>query len=73
LAADQRFFIAFARIWGTNSRPEATRLQLTTNPHPLAKYRANATLENIPEFQKAFQCKPGDPMVRPPAQQCRLW
>jgi putative endopeptidase len=71
--ADQRFFIAFARISGTQFRPEFMRLQLNTNPHPLPKYRANATLQNIPEFQRAFQCKPGDAMVRPAEQQCKLW
>jgi predicted metalloendopeptidase len=49
------------------------RLQVATNPHPLAKYRANATLANMPEFHRAFQCKLGDQMVRPPEQQCRLW
>jgi predicted metalloendopeptidase len=71
--ADQRFFIAFARVWGTQFRPEAMRLQLNTNPHPLSKFRANGTLQNMPEFQRAFQCKAGDPMVRPPARQCSLW
>ncbi len=71
--ADQRFFIAFARVWGTQFRPEAMRLQLNTNPHPLSKFRANGTLQNMPEFQRAFQCKAGDPMVRPTPQQCRLW
>ena len=71
--ADQRFFIAFARTWGTAIRPEAERLQLNTNPHPLSKYRAIATLQNIPEFQKAFRCKLGDAMVRPVEQQCKLW
>jgi endothelin-converting enzyme/putative endopeptidase len=71
--ADQRFFIAFARLWGSEMRPEAKRLQVNTNPHPLPKYRAIATLQNIPEFQKAFQCKPGDTMVRPLQQQCKLW
>lgn len=71
--ADQRFFIAFARVWGTKMRDEAMRLQLNTNPHPLAQWRANATLENMPEFHRAFQCKKGDAMVRPAGQQCRLW
>ena len=71
--ADQRFFISFARVWGTQYRPEAMRLQLNTNNHPLSQYRAIATLQNIPEFQRAFQCKLGDPMVRPPARQCKLW
>jgi predicted metalloendopeptidase len=49
------------------------RLQLNTNNHPISQYRAIATLQNIPEFQKAFQCMPGDAMTRPAAQQCVLW
>ena len=71
--ADQRFFISFARVWGTHARPEAVRLQLNTNPHPLAKFRAIGTLQNMPAFQRAFQCKSGDAMVRPSPEQCRLW
>jgi predicted metalloendopeptidase len=71
--ADQRFFIAFARVWGTQMRPDAMRLQLNTNNHPLAQYRAIETLQNMPEFHRAFQCKAGDAMVRPASQQCRLW
>jgi hypothetical protein len=70
---DQRFFIAFARLWGTKYREEAMRLQLNTNNHPLAQWRAIATLQNMLEFHRAFQCKPGDPMVRAAVQQCRLW
>jgi putative endopeptidase len=71
--ADQRFFLAFARVWGTQHRPEAMRMRLQTDPHPLAKFRANGTLMNLPEFHKAFGCKSGDAMVRPPEQQCKLW
>lgn len=70
---EQRFFLAFARVWGTKYRPEATRLQLNTNPHPLGEFRAIGTLQNMPEFHKAFSCKQGDPMVRPSDKQCKLW
>lgn len=70
---EQRFFLSFARVWGTKYRPEATRLQLNTNPHPLGEFRAIGTLQNMPEFQKAFSCKVGDPMVRPADKRCKLW
>jgi putative endopeptidase len=73
LSGDQRFFLAFAISWADISRPEAMRRQLATDPHPLAKFRVNATLQNMPEFRQAFACKRGDPMARPPEQQCRLW
>ncbi len=55
--ADQRFFLAFARVWAGQYRPEAARLRLNTDPHPLPKFRANGTLQNMPEFRKAFHCK----------------
>lgn len=71
--ADQRFFLAFGRVWGTQLRPEAIRLRLATDPHPIAKWRAIGTLQNMPEFHKAFGCKQGDFMVRPQEKQCRLW
>lgn len=70
---DQRFFLAFARVWATVYRPESLRVQLQTNPHPVGRFRANGTLMNMPEFHKAFQCKLGDAMVRPPEKQCKLW
>jgi predicted metalloendopeptidase len=71
--ADQRFFLAFARVWASQDTPESMRLRLNTDPHPLPKFRANGTLMNMPEFHKAFQCKQGDPMVRPAESQCKLW
>lgn len=71
--ADQRFFIAFARTWGTRYREAAARLQLNTNNHPLAQFRAVGTLQNMPEFHRAFGCATGDAMVRPAGQLCALW
>jgi predicted metalloendopeptidase len=70
---DQRFFIAFGRVWARAHTPEDLRLRLNTDPHPIARWRANGTLQNIPEFHKAFSCKPGDFMVRPSEKQCKLW
>jgi predicted metalloendopeptidase len=72
-AGDQRFFLAFARVWAGTYRPEAARLRLNTDPHPLPRFRANGTLQNMPEFRKAFHCQAGDAMVRPPEKECRLW
>jgi len=71
LTADQRFFLGFAQIWCTNMRDEAMRLRAQTDPHSLPQYRVNGTVSNMPEFQKAFSCKVGQPMVRENA--CRVW
>ncbi len=68
---EQRFFLAWAQVWGTNQRAEAARLQTNTDPHPLARFRANGPLSNMAAFAKAFGCKKGDGMVR--EQSCKIW
>jgi putative endopeptidase len=68
---EQRFFLGWAQVWGTNTRPEFARLQTNTNPHPLPQFRANGPISNMEAFAKAFGCKKGDPMVR--EQACKIW
>ena len=68
---EQRFFLGWAQVWGTNQRPEAERLQANTNPHPLARFRANGPLSDAAAFAQAFGCKKGDRMVR--EQACKIW
>lgn len=72
-APDQRFFLAWARTWTSTQRPESELLRIKTDPHPLDQFRAIAAPSNMEWFAKAFDCKPGDPMVRPPEQVCRIW
>jgi putative endopeptidase len=69
----QRFFLAYARVWASNIRPELVRVMVTVNPHPLARYRTNGPLSNLPAFAQAFSCKAGDPMVRPASERCKIW
>jgi len=71
--AEQRYFIAFAQIWAGSNRPEFARLMVSTNPHPLGRYRTNGPVSNIPAFAKAFGCKADSPMVRAETLRCRIW
>jgi putative endopeptidase len=68
---EQRFFLGWAQVWGTNQRAEAARLQTNTDPHPLARFRGNGPISNMEAFAKAFGCKKGDAMVRENA--CKIW
>lgn len=68
---EQRFFLGWAQVWGSNQRPEAARLQANTNPHPLSRFRANGPLSDMAAFAKAFGCKKDDRMVR--EQACKIW
>jgi putative endopeptidase len=70
---EQRFFLAYAHNWATNIRPEYARFLVNQDPHPLAKFRANGPLTNMPQFAEAFQCKAGDPMVRRESDRCQIW
>jgi endothelin-converting enzyme/putative endopeptidase len=68
---EQRFFLGFAQVWCQNATPEAARLRAQTDPHSPGQWRVNGTVSNMPEFQAAFGCKAGSPMVRENA--CRVW
>ena len=71
LTAEQRFFLGWGQVWCENITEESARLQAQTNPHALSEFRVNGVVSNMPEFQKAFACRIGQPMVRYPA--CRVW
>ena len=70
---EQRFFIGFAQWACANERPEDLRLRAQTDPHSPAEFRINGVVLNLPEFAKAFSCKPGQPMTKPPETACRVW
>ena len=69
---DQRFFIGFAQWACENQRPENLRANAITNPHSPGKYRINGIVSNMPEFQRAFNCGDGSPMVRG-SKACKGW
>jgi putative endopeptidase len=70
---EQRFFLAFATVWAENDTPEFARFLGQSNEHPVNRNRVIGTLENMPEFARAFRCKRGDRMVKPAATVCRVW
>jgi putative endopeptidase len=71
MTPEQRFFLGFAQVWCENSADQEKRQRAITDPHSPGVYRTNGTLQNMPEFQKAFSCKAGQPMVS--ANACRVW
>ncbi|TXH39763.1 MAG: M13 family peptidase [Burkholderiaceae bacterium] len=73
LTPEQRFFVGFAQWDCGHDRPEAARVKAATDPHSPARYRINGVVVNMPEFEKAFSCKPGQAMVKPEAERCKVW
>ena len=68
---EQRFFLGFARVWCEQRRPEAARSLVLTDSHSPGKFRVDGVVQNMPEFQKAWGCKAGQPMVS--ANACHVW
>ena len=68
---EQRFFIGYGQSWCGQVRDETKRLRATVDPHSPEKYRTNGVVSNMPEFQEAFHCKAGSPMVN--EKRCRVW
>jgi putative endopeptidase len=71
MTPDQQFFLGTAHVWAMNIRPQQLQNQVTTDPHPPAKYRVNGSLANIPSFQEAFKIPTESPMVN--AHRCVIW
>ncbi len=68
---EQRFFLGFARVWCEKRQPEVSRTRVFTDPHSPGKYRIDGVVQNMPEFEKAWGCKAGQPMVSENA--CHVW
>jgi len=71
LTPDQRFFVGAAQWACGSERPEVLRMNAITNPHSPLADRINGVVSNMPEFQKAFSCKVGQPMVH--EHMCKIW
>lgn len=70
-SAERRFFVAYAQRWCRKSTDQALRLGAETSAHAPSRARVVGVVSTMPEFQRAFQCRPGQPMVA--TSQCRSW
>jgi len=70
---EQRFFISWATIWRTKMRDEAIKNQVKTDPHSPGMYRAYVPLQNVDDFYKAFNIKPGELLFVAPEDRVKIW
>lgn len=70
---DQRFFMAWARVWRGHIRDKAQEVRLNSDPHAPMQFRAIGAPSNMSAFAQAFNCKPSDNMVRPKDKQVEIW
>ncbi len=70
---EQRFFIAYAGVWGQNITEKEIRNRVKTDPHSLGKWRVDGALPHIDMWYEAFGVKPGDKMYIPKNERLELW
>lgn len=68
---EQVFFLSFASFWCGEHSDRYLRNLLATNEHSPGKYRVIGTLQNFPDFAKAFNCPLGSYMN--PVNKCSVW
>ena len=70
---DQRFFIAYAGVWGQNITEKEIRNRVKNDPHSLGEWRVNGALPHIDMWYDAFNVKEGDKMFIPKKERLDLW
>lgn len=70
---DQRFFIAYAGVWGQNITDQEIRNRVKSDPHALGKWRVNGALPHIDAWYDAFNVKKDNKMYIPQNERLQLW
>ena len=69
----QRFFLAYAGVWGQNITEKEIRNRVKRDPHSLGEWRVNGALPHIDAFYKVWNVKPGDKLYLPESARLQLW
>ncbi len=70
---EQRFFLAYAGVWGQNITEQEIRQRVKNDPHALGEWRVNGALPHIDMWYDAFGVKPTDKMYIPKEERLELW
>lgn len=70
---EQRFFLAYAHVWGQNIRDEEILRRTKVDVHSLGEFRVNGPLPNLPEFYQAFDIMEGDAMYLAEEERALIW
>ena len=70
---DQRFYLAYARVWACNSTPEYTAMLVNSDVHSPARLRVMAALPMIDTWYEAFGIQPTDKMFIPKEKRALVW
>ncbi len=71
--AEQRFFLAYAGVWGQNITVEEIRNRTLNDVHSLGRWRVNGSLPHIKAWYDAFNVVETDKMYIPESERLDLW
>ena len=70
---EQRFYIAYATVWGQNITEAEIRNRTKSDPHALGKWRVNGTMPQLDTWYEAFNVTENDPMYIAPEKRVNVW
>lgn len=70
---NQRFFIAYANVWGANISNEEIRRRTKSDPHSLGRWRVNGALPHIDEWYQAFNVTDKNKLFVPKDKRVTIW
>jgi putative endopeptidase len=70
---DQRVFFGWAQVWREKTRPDALKVQATSDVHSPGRFRVDGPMRNIDAWYDAFGVKPGDKLYLKPEDRARIW
>ncbi len=70
---EQRFFLAWGRVWASNMTDELVKYLLTVDVHSPNYARVNGALPMIDAWYTAFRVKKGDKMFVPKNKRAHIW
>ena len=70
---EQRFYLAFATVWGQNITEAEIRNRTKSDVHSLGKWRVNGTMPQLDSWYEAFNITESDPMYIAPEKRVNVW
>ncbi|QUB90691.1 M13 family metallopeptidase [Prevotella denticola] len=70
---EQRFFLAWGRVWASNVAPQFVAYIVNSDVHSPNVSRVNAALPMIDSWYKAFNVKEGDKLFVPQEKRAHIW
>lgn len=70
---EQRFFLAYAGVWGQNITEAEIRRLTTIDPHSLGEWRVNGALPLLDAWYEAFGITEEAPLYVPEEKRVKIW